>query len=82
MYAFAIILVRLGGRYVRAEKVFLEDAIMMGAIIPLLIRMGFVQIVLSHGTNNTVTDGLSNFDISKRELGSQMVMASRVFYAV
>lgn len=80
-YAIAVIVIRFCGRYIRAEKVFLEDGIMCLAITPLLIRMAFVHIVLRDGTNNTVTDGLSASDISRRELGSQLVLAARVFYA-
>lgn len=51
------------------------------AITPLLIRMAFVHVVLRDGTNNTVTDGLTSGDIERRELGSQLVLAARVFYA-
>lgn len=80
-YAIAIIVIRFCGRYVRAEKVFLEDAIMLLAITPLLVRMGFVHIVLRNGTNNTITDGLSAQNIQQRELGSQLVLAARISYA-
>jgi hypothetical protein len=81
VYAITVIVIRFCGRYVRAEKVFLEDGIMCLAITPLLIRMAFVHVVLRDGTNNTVTDGLSSLDIERRELGSQLVLAARVFYA-
>ncbi|KUJ15378.1 uncharacterized protein LY89DRAFT_670855 [Mollisia scopiformis] len=80
-YSIVIIGIRFGGRYVRAEKVFLEDAIMLLAITPLLIRMAFVHFVLLDGTNNTVTAGLSLQAIHQRELGSQLVLGARVFYA-
>ncbi|CZR58013.1 related to integral membrane protein PTH11 [Phialocephala subalpina] len=80
-YAVAIIAIRVCGRYIRAEKVFIEDGIMMLAVTPLLIRMAFVHVVLKDGTNNTVTDGLSTQDIRRREMGSQLVLAARVFYA-
>ncbi|KAF8863941.1 hypothetical protein BDZ45DRAFT_582773 [Acephala macrosclerotiorum] len=76
-YAIAIISIRVCGRYIRAEKVFIEDGIMMLAITPLLIRMAFVHVVLKDGTNNTVTDGLSTQDIHRREMGSQLVLAAR-----
>jgi hypothetical protein len=81
LYAIAIIFIRVIGRYVRAEKLFAEDGIMMLAIIPLLIRMAFTHVVLLYGTNNTVTDTLSPLAIHNRQIGSQMVLASRVMYA-
>lgn len=64
----------------RAEKIFLEDGIMVGAMVPLLIRMAFVHVVLIYGTNNTKTEGLSSENIKHRELGSQLVLISRIFY--
>ncbi|KAH7409216.1 hypothetical protein BKA64DRAFT_390715 [Cadophora sp. MPI-SDFR-AT-0126] len=80
-YAVAVIILRFCGRYVRAEKVFLEDGIMVLAIVPLLIRMAFTHVVLVYGTNNTKTDGLSAKSIHDREIGSQLVLISRIFYA-
>lgn len=80
-YALAVILLRFCGRYVRAEKVFLEDGVMVFAIVPLLIRMAFIHVVLVYGTNNTQTDGLSEKSIHNREIGSQLVLTSRIFYA-
>lgn len=81
-YALVVIFVRVCGRYVRAEKVFIEDAIMMVAIAPLFIRMGLAHVVLTHGTNNVVTTGLSEEDIRRRVVGSQVVLASRIMYTV
>ncbi len=81
IYALTIIVVRLCGRYVRAEKIFTEDGIMIFAITPILIRMSLVHVVLLYGTNNTQTDGLSDRDILRRQTGSQLVLASRIFYA-
>ncbi|KAL2068904.1 hypothetical protein VTL71DRAFT_15242 [Oculimacula yallundae] len=81
VYALAVIFLRICGRYVRAEKIFFEDGIMIMAIIPLLVRMAFVHVVLVYGTNNTKTDGLSEKSIQHREIGSQLVLVSRVFYA-
>jgi hypothetical protein len=80
-YAIVVILIRVGGRWVRAEKLFKEDGIMLLAIIPLLMRMAFVHVVLLFGTNNTVTDELTPGQISQRQIGSQLVLASRVMYA-
>ena len=43
--------------------------------------MALVQVILLYGTNNVVTIGLSEKEISRREVGSRLVLASRVFYA-
>jgi hypothetical protein len=80
-FSLVVILFRICGRYVRTEKIYLEDGIMLLAIIPLLTRMGFVHVVLLYGTNNISTIGLSAKDIHRREIGSQLVLASRIFYA-
>lgn len=80
-FALVIILFRLAGRWIRTERMFLEDKIMALGIIPLLIRMGFVHVVLRSGTNNTVLTGLSENDILNRELGSRLVLPARIFYA-
>ena len=81
-FSIIIILIRVMGRFVRTEKLFREDKIMFWSIIPLLIRMGFVHVVLIWGTNNTVTLGLDAEDIHHREIGSKLVLAARVFYAI
>lgn len=80
-FALAIILVRLSGRYVRTEKLFREDKIMAWSIIPLLARMGIVHMVLLWGTNNAITTGLTHGQIQHREIGSRLVLVSRIFYA-
>ena len=80
-YALTVIILRIGGRYVRAEKVFAEDGIMLLAIMPLVMRMAFIHVILLFGTNNTVTTDLSASDIRRREIGSQLVLASRIMYA-
>jgi hypothetical protein len=80
-YAIAIILTRIGGRYVRTEKAYAEDAIMMLAVVPLLMRAAFVHVVLLYGTNNTQIGGLTETQIHHREVGSQLVLASRIMYA-
>lgn len=80
-FALAIILVRLSGRYVRTEKLFREDKIMAWSIIPLLARMGLVHLVLIWGTNNAITTGLTDVQIRQREMGSKLVLASRIMYA-
>ncbi|TQB68653.1 hypothetical protein MPDQ_002944 [Monascus purpureus] len=82
IFSLVIILVRVCGRYVRVERFFREDKLMMASAIPLLIRMGFVHVVLLWGTNNTETAGLSPDEIRHREIGSRLVLAARIFYAV
>ncbi|KAK3386177.1 hypothetical protein B0H63DRAFT_510773 [Podospora didyma] len=75
-----ILLLRMGGRYVRVEKLFAEDKIAALALIPLFLRAGFVHLILVYGTNNVLLDGLnlSENDISRRTTGSGLVLATRV----
>ncbi|KAH8646072.1 hypothetical protein BGZ60DRAFT_392142 [Tricladium varicosporioides] len=80
-FSITVILTRVCGRYIRAERFFPEDGIMMASIIPLLIRMGLAHVVLLFGTNNIVTTGLSESTIKRHEIGSKAVLAARVFYA-
>jgi uncharacterized membrane protein YuzA (DUF378 family) len=81
-FALAAMLIRVGGRYVRTEKLFREDWIMFGNILPLLIRMGLLHVILIWGTNNTKTAGLTSVEIHHRSIGSRLVLASRIFYAL
>lgn len=80
-FALAIILVRLSGRYIRTERLFREDKIMAWSIIPLLARMGLVHMILIWGTNNAVTTNLIDVQLRHREIGSKLVLASRIMYA-
>lgn len=80
-FAVTIILFRVAGRYIRTEKLFPEDIIAFLCIVPILARMAFVHVVLLWGTNNVVIDGLTQQDISHREIGSRLVLGSRVLYA-
>ena len=80
-FAVTIILFRLSGRFIRIEHLFREDKIMAFAMVPILIRMGLVHVVLLWGTNNTTTDGLSFEDIHHREIGSGLVLLTRIMYA-
>lgn len=81
-FAVALILVRIAGRYVRTERLFREDQIMALSLIPLLARMGLVHLVLLWGTNNTTTEGMTARDIYYREIGSRLVLVSRIMYAM
>ncbi|KFY18371.1 hypothetical protein V493_08684 [Pseudogymnoascus sp. VKM F-4281 (FW-2241)] len=80
-FAVTIILFRVAGRYIRTEKLFPEDIIAFLCIVPILARMAFIHVVLLWGTNNVVTDGLTQQDISHREIGSRLVLGSRIIYA-
>lgn len=80
--ALFIIITRLFGRFVRTERLFAEDVIMALAMIPLLIRMGLVDVILLYGTNNVQTAGLTAENIYHRSIGARLVLASRIFYAL
>jgi hypothetical protein len=84
IFAAVIILTRLAGRKVRSNKLFREDWIMFFALIPLFARMGFVHVVLIYGTNNVATIGVdyTETEIRHRQLGSKLVLAARIFYAL
>lgn len=81
-FSLLIIIVRLLGRYVRIERFFPEDKVMMISVFPLTIRMVLVHYVLILGTNNVKTNGLTAEQISQRETGSKLVLAARIFYAL
>lgn len=80
--SLCIILIRIAGRYLRTDRMFTEDKIMFGGIVPLVVRMILVHFVLAWGTNNVKTENLSASDIRSRETGSRLVLAARIFYAV
>ncbi|KIW10449.1 hypothetical protein PV08_11413 [Exophiala spinifera] len=81
LFSVTIILIRLFGRWIRTERLFREDWIMLGSMIPLMIRMGFVHVILIWGTNNTKTQGLTDMQIHHREVGSRLVLVARISYA-
>ncbi|KAJ5131188.1 uncharacterized protein N7515_007227 [Penicillium bovifimosum] len=82
IFSLTIIIIRLCGRYIRVERFFPEDKVMMISVFPLLIRMVLVHYVLILGTNNTTTVGLTEKEILNKELGSKLVLAARIFYAI
>ena len=82
VYSITIIAFRVCGRYVRTEKIYKEDTIMIVAIVPLLVRTGLAHVVLKHGTNNVKVFGLTNEDIRSRMIGSRVVLAARIMYAL
>ncbi|KAL2192397.1 hypothetical protein P885DRAFT_47829 [Corynascus similis CBS 632.67] len=76
-----IILLRLVGRYIRVETLFLEDKIAAAALIPLFLRMALVHPVFLYGTNNVLVDDahpLTETEIRQRSLGSRLVLVSRI----
>jgi hypothetical protein len=82
-FSLVVIIVRLCGRMVRNNQLFREDKLMFLSVIPLLIRMGLVHVILIWGTNNTdISKGLDANDIYHRSIGSRLVLASRIFYAM
>ncbi len=43
--------------------------------------MALVHVVLIYGTSNVSLDGLSAEQLHRREVGSKLVLASRIMYA-
>lgn len=82
IFSAVIILIRIGGRWVRTERLFLEDKMMGLAIVPLFIRMGCVHVILRNGTNNVMLANLTDEDVANRMLGSKLVLVARIFYAM
>lgn len=83
IFSLVIIGFRLSGRYIRNERLFREDKIMAWSVVPLMARMSFVHVVLIWGTNNVNVSTLHDTTIIRhREIGSQLVLAARIFYAM
>jgi hypothetical protein len=83
IFSAVIIGIRVSGRYIRNERLFREDKIMAWSIIPLLARMGCVHVVLIWGTNNADVSHLTDpVKIRHRQIGSQLVLAARIFFAL
>ena len=83
IFSAVIIATRLFGRYARNKRLFTEDKIMAWSLVPLMARMAFAHVVLIYGTNNVDIDGLVDpRRIRNREIGSQMVLAARICYAL
>lgn len=80
--ALVLILLRLWGRFLRTDRLFTEDKVMAVSIIPLLIRMALVDPILLYGTNNIDVTGLDPIAVRERAMGSRLVLASRIFYAL
>ncbi|KAK1781440.1 hypothetical protein QBC45DRAFT_449237 [Copromyces sp. CBS 386.78] len=85
LFCTAVIILRVIGRYVRMEKLFLEDKIAALALIPMYLRIACVHVVLVYGTNNVQLvnqEGLrlSQQALDRRVVGSKLVLATRFFY--
>ncbi|KAK3900143.1 hypothetical protein C8A05DRAFT_45960 [Staphylotrichum tortipilum] len=82
-FCAVIIALRVIGRFIRTEKLFREDTTAALALVPLILRMGCVHVILTHGTNNARLDGagLSDKDLHRRSIASGLVLLSRVLYA-
>jgi len=76
---------RLAGRYIRVEKLFLEDKIAAIFLIPLFLRTAVLHVVLLYGTNNVLVDGdtalrFSQEEIQRRSIGSGLVLLTRILH--
>ncbi|KAK4445916.1 hypothetical protein QBC34DRAFT_154182 [Podospora aff. communis PSN243] len=79
-----VIILRLAGRYIRVEKLFIEDKIAAIFLVPLFLRTAFVHIVLLYGTNNVSLASselaFSDEEIRRRSIGSGLVLLTRVLH--
>ena len=83
LFCTIIILLRVGGRFVRSERLFREDRVAALALIPLYLRMGCVHVILIYGTNNAQLEGahLSEHELHNKRIASGLVLLSRILYA-
>ncbi|KAI0553331.1 GPCR protein, PTH11-type [Xylaria curta] len=82
LFCATIIFLRVGGRFIRSEKLFREDRTVMLAVIPLFLRMGFLHLVLLWGTNNArFTWPLTQTELRHKSIASGLVIGSRILYA-
>lgn len=80
-YATTIILIRVVGRWLRTKTVFVEDTIMALSVLILVARIILVSRILHYGTNNVDLSSLTEEDVRRREIGSQLVLVTRMLYA-
>lgn len=78
-----MILLRVAGRFIRTERLFIEDKIAALAVIPLILRMVCVHFILIYGTNNADFSGveLTAVQLHQKSVASGLVLLSRFFYA-
>lgn len=81
-YAITIIIFRCTGRWMRTERIWVEDVI-IGLSVPVIIaRTALIVYVLHYGTNNVAESDLTgDADIRRREIGSKLVLCTRILYA-
>ncbi|KYK59394.1 integral membrane protein [Drechmeria coniospora] len=77
-----MIILRVVGRFIRTEKLFLEDKIASLALVPLFLRMVCLHFVLRYGTNNADFSRLelTPTQLRQKSIASGLVLASRIFY--
>ncbi|KAK0611875.1 hypothetical protein B0T14DRAFT_396649, partial [Immersiella caudata] len=79
-----VVILRLAGRYIRVEKLFVEDKIAAVFLVPLFLRTAFIHIVLLYGTNNVSLAAsdlvVSNEEIRRRSIGSGIVLLTRILH--
>ncbi|KAG6256972.1 hypothetical protein E4U24_005111 [Claviceps purpurea] len=78
-----MILLRIAGRFIRTERLFLEDKVAAVALIPLCVRMACVHHVLKFGTNNADFSAvqLTPEELRQKTVASGLVLLSRFCYA-
>lgn len=82
-YSITIIIFRVSGRWLRTKTVFVEDTIMALSILILVARMILVSLILYDGTNNVeLSLFMDEAEIRRREVGSQLVLVTRMLYAL
>ena len=83
IFCTCLTLLRLAGRFIRIEKLFLEDKIAALSLVPLYLRIACIHVVLLYGTNNALLDPatVTPEELDRRATGSKVVLAGRVFYA-
>ncbi|KAJ2905437.1 hypothetical protein MKZ38_005535 [Zalerion maritima] len=83
IFCTTIILFRVGGRYVRTERLFPEDKTAALSMVPLFLRMGCVHVILTYGTNNADFSGvdLTDEQLRQKSIASGLVLASRILHA-
>ncbi|PHH65872.1 hypothetical protein CDD81_1241 [Ophiocordyceps australis] len=82
-FSALMILLRLAGRFIRTERLFLEDKISALALVPLVLRMVCVHFILTFGTNNADFSSLhlDPDQLRHKSIASGLVLASRFLYA-
>lgn len=83
IFCTCLTLLRLAGRFIRIEKLFLEDKIAALSLVPLYLRIACTHVVLLYGTNNALLDAalVTTEELNRRATGSKVVLAGRIFYA-